>query len=90
MTRDEARQLLQDGVELDGLALSKHDLVLARGKVKWVGTTWSASETGTAVGLMLRHGRDQLRVPLVEPVTVHKGGPLEIQFGPKWQRRGAA
>ena len=86
MDRAEVGQLLKNGAELDGLALSKHDLVLARGKLRLKGTTWSAVETGTAVSLMIRHKGQQLRVPLVQPVAVAKGEPLEIQFGANWRK----
>lgn len=85
MTREEARLHLQDGGELDGLVLTAQGKVVARGKIKWTGTMLSATEDARCVSLQLQRAGERLDVMLVEPVSVRRGEPIQIEFGPNWQ-----
>jgi len=85
MNRAEAGDHLQAGGELDGLVLTKEGLVVARGKVRWEGTTLSAIRDARATHIQLAMSGDKLEVPLVEPVLCKQGHPVEIKFGPKWR-----
>lgn len=87
MTRDEARQHLTTGTELDGLVLDHDGQIAGRGKIKWQGTTLLAVRAGLCTDLQLSLNGDTLTVPLVTPVTVRRGEPIQIEFGPTWQNR---
>jgi hypothetical protein len=85
VNRDTIREHLTSGGTLDGLALNAAGLVLARGKVRWDDTVWSALRDGVAVELQLQQGGERFRAPFVEPVKLRQGEEVRVQFGPKWQ-----
>jgi hypothetical protein len=88
MDRETARLHLINGGELDGLVLTATGDIVARGKVRWQGTTVSATKDATCTRLQLSLGGDKLEVPFVDPVPVKRGEALKIAFGPLWQSRG--
>jgi hypothetical protein len=85
MTRNEARNHLKGGGELDGLVLTAQGRVVARGKIRWTDTILSATEDARCTGLQLQRAGERLDVPLVEAVSVKRGEPIQIEFGPAWQ-----
>ena len=87
MERDEAAKLLQSGHQLDGIVLSSQGVILARGKIAWKGTVLSTVVEGTATQLQLSRDGRKLTVPLVHRLNLKRGEPIEIEFGPAWQRQ---
>lgn len=87
MTRNEAGDHLRDGGELDGLVLNAQGRVVARGKVKWTGTMLSAFEDARCTHIQLQRKGERLEVPLVQAVSVRKGEPIALEFGPDWQKQ---